>query len=123
MESSQWKANSFHFRLYFDSFSTNAKGTLTYGLMIDVDRPSIKTGMNFFQTYFDGDQTNSPNKISYIFFPLYRKNYSDNKRQTIIQDSDHHTEGINVVAVTGLNISTRSLTYTKELKLRLDTFY
>jgi hypothetical protein len=30
MQSDQWRANQFHFRLYFDSFSTNVKGSLTY---------------------------------------------------------------------------------------------
>lgn len=43
-----WMSNS-HFRLYFDTFSTNAKGTMTYVLMVDVDRPSIKIGLEFFQ--------------------------------------------------------------------------
>ena len=102
MQSEQWKGNQFHFRLYFDSFSTNAKGSLTYVLMIDVDRPSIDEGMRFFQSFFNGDQQNSPNKLCYLFFPLFRKNYSDGERQTIIHDNDHHTEGVNVVAMTGL---------------------
>jgi hypothetical protein len=102
MQSGQWKENQFHFRLYFDSFSTNAKGSLTYVLMIDVDRPSIDAGMKFFQTFFNGDQQNSPNKLSYLFFPLFRKNYSDDERKTIIQDNDHHTEGVSVVALAGL---------------------
>jgi hypothetical protein len=70
--------------------------------MIDVDRPSIEVGMKFFQTYFDGDQQNSPNKLSYLFFPLYWKNYLDDECKTIIQDNDHHTEGVSVVALTGL---------------------
>jgi hypothetical protein len=104
MQSDQWKENQFHFRLYFDSFSTNAKGSLTYVLMVDVDRPSIDTGMNFFQTFFDGDQQNSPNKLSYLFFPLFRKNYSDDERKTIIQDNDHYTEGVSIVALPGSKI-------------------
>ncbi len=103
MNSELWKGNPFHFRLYFDTFSTNAKGSLTYVLMIDVDRPSIEKGMAFFQSYFDGDQLNSPNKIAYLFLPLFRKNYSDDERQTIIKDNDHHTENVSVVALSGLN--------------------
>jgi len=103
MNSDLWKGNPFHFRLYFDTFSTNAKGSLTYVLMIDVDRPSIEKGMAFFQSYFDGDQFNSPNKIAYLFLPLFRKNYSDDERQTIIKDNDHHTENVSVVALSGLN--------------------
>ena len=103
MNSELWKGNPFHFRLYFDTFSTNAKGSMTYVLMIDVDRPSIEKGMAFFQSYFDGDQFNSPNKIAYLFLPLFRKNYSDDERLTIIKDNDHYTEGVSVVAMTGLN--------------------
>jgi hypothetical protein len=101
--SDQWKANSFHFRLYFDSLNTNVKGPTTYVLMVDVDRPSIEIGMRFFQTYFDGDQQNSPNKINYLFFPLFRKTYSDEERKTIIQDNNHHIEGVSVVALSGLS--------------------
>jgi hypothetical protein len=103
MNSELWKGNPFHFRLYFDTFSTNAKGSLTYVLMIDVDRPSIEMGMAFFQNYFDGDKFNSPNKLAYLFLPLYRKNYSDDERLTIIKDNDHHTENVSVVALSGLN--------------------
>jgi hypothetical protein len=103
MSSSQWESNQFHFRLYFDTFSTNAKGSLTYVLMIDVDRPSIETGMAFFQNYFDGDLFNSLNKLAYLFLPLYRKNYSEDKCLTIIKDNDHYTENVSVIALSGLN--------------------
>jgi hypothetical protein len=65
MDRSKWKEAPFHFRLYFESFSTNAKGKMTYVLMIDVDRPNEK-GVKFFQEYFNGDQTNSPNLMSYM---------------------------------------------------------
>jgi hypothetical protein len=103
MNSKQWKDNPFHFRLYFDTFSTNAKGSLTYVLMIDVDRPNIDIGLKFLQKFFDGDLYHSPNKIAYLFFPLYRKNYSDDERLTIIKDNDHFTEGVSIVALSGLN--------------------
>jgi hypothetical protein len=103
MNSELWKGNPFHFRLYFDTFSTNAKGSLTYGLMIAADRPSIEKGMAFFQSYFDGDQFNPPNKLAYLFLSLFRKNYSDDERLTIIKDNDHHTENVSIVALSGLN--------------------
>ncbi len=103
MLSDQWNAKPFHFRLYFDSFNTNVKGPISYVLMVDVDRPSIETSLKFFQTYFDGDQQNSSNKINYLFFPLFRKSYSDEERKTIIQDNNHHTDGVSIVALTGLN--------------------
>jgi hypothetical protein len=67
----KWINQPFHFRLYFDSFSTNVKALTTYVLMIDVDRPNIKIAMSFFQEMYDGDSLNSPNKISYLFLPLY----------------------------------------------------
>ncbi len=103
MNSPQWKNNPFHFRLYFNTLSTNAKGSLTYVLMIDINRPSIDTGLEYFQKFFDGDQYNSPNKLAYLFFPLYGKNYTDDERLTIIKDNDHYTEGVSVVALHGLN--------------------
>jgi hypothetical protein len=37
-----------------------------------------------------------------MFFPLYRKTYTDDERKNIMQDSNHHTEGVMVVALTGL---------------------
>lgn len=42
-------------------------------------------------------------KLTICFPPLFRKTYSDDKRKTIIQDNNHHTEGVSVVALTGLN--------------------
>lgn len=103
LNSDQWKANKFYFRLYFDSFSSNAKGIMTYVLMVDVDRPNIDIGMKFFQEFYDGDSKNSPNMLSYLFLPLYRKTYSDEERRNIIKDNDHHTEGVSVVALSGLH--------------------
>jgi hypothetical protein len=98
-----WKENQFHFRLYFDSFSSNTKGNSTYVLMVDVDRPSNEVGMKFFQDFFDGDAKNSPIKLAYLFLPLYRKTYTEEERKCIIKDNEHHTEGVSVVAMSGLN--------------------
>jgi hypothetical protein len=75
----RWKRNQFHFRLYFNIFSAGSKGKNTYVLMIDVDRPNIEKAMAYFQQQFDGDKQNSPNKIAYIFFPLYRKTYTEDE--------------------------------------------
>lgn len=72
MDVKQWKSNSFYFRLYFDTFSTNAKGTMAYVLMVDVDRPSIKIGLEFLQKNGKDTYDNS-NKLAYLFFPLFRK--------------------------------------------------
>jgi hypothetical protein len=98
-----WSKQPFHFRLYFNSFTANVKGLTAYVLMIDVDRPSIEAAMSFFQEFFDGDSINSPNKIAYLFLPLYRKTYTDNERKSIIEDNDHHTEQTSVVTISGLN--------------------
>ena len=76
---------------------------MTYVLMIDVDRPNIEQGMKFFQDFFDGDLKNSPNGLQYMFLPLYKKTYSEDERLQIIKDNDHHTEGVSVVALSGLN--------------------
>lgn len=98
----EWKANPFHIRLYFDSFSSNAKGSLTYVLMIDLDRPNIDKALQFFHQVYDGKKQSSPNRIPYLFLPLYKKSYADEERARIIQDTDHHMGGVNVVAITGL---------------------
>jgi hypothetical protein len=98
-----WKKNKFHFRLYFDIFSSGTKGRNTYVLMIDVDRPNIEVASTFFQQNFDGDKLNSPNKIPYLFFPLYRKTYLEDERNSIIRDNDYHTENDSVVGILGLN--------------------
>jgi hypothetical protein len=76
---------------------------MTYIMMIDVDRPNIEQGTKFFQDFFDGDHKNSPNGLQYMFLPLYRKTYSEDERLQIIKDNDHHTEGVSVVALCGLN--------------------
>jgi hypothetical protein len=99
----EWKKDPFSFRLYFDTLSSNSKGVMTYVMMIDIDRPNIDTGMKIFQELFNGDQQSSPNKIPYLFFPLYKKTYTDNERQSIIADNDHHTNQVTVIALKGLH--------------------
>lgn len=107
MASEHWKQSNFHFRLYFDMFSAGSKGKNTYVLMIDVDRPNIEKATTYFQQHFDGDKQNSPNKIAYIFFPLYRKTYTEDERIAIIRDNEHHTENDSVVGIHGLqNLNT-----------------
>jgi hypothetical protein len=99
----QWKQHQFHFRLYFDIFSSGNKGKNTYVMMIEADRPNIEKATTYFQQNFNGDKPTSPNKIPYIFFPLYRKTYSEDERISIIRDNDHHTENDSVVGILGLN--------------------
>jgi hypothetical protein len=45
--SPEWRAQPFHFRLYYDA--VGAKGRTAHVLMIDVDRPNIEYGLKFFQ--------------------------------------------------------------------------
>jgi hypothetical protein len=52
---------------------------------------------------YDGDLTHSPNKLAHLFFPLHRKTYNDDEHTSIIKDNDHHTDGVSVVALKGLN--------------------
>ncbi len=102
MNTQEWKNSPFSFRLYFDTLSSGAKGKQTYVLMIDVDRPNIELGLRVFHALFDGDLPSSPNRIAYLFFPLFKKSYTEEERKSIIDDNDHHTENINVVALSGL---------------------
>jgi hypothetical protein len=102
MDTNAWKNSQFSFRLYFDTLSAGIKGKQTYVLMIDVDRPNIEKGIQVFQELFDGDLPSSPNKIAYLFFPLFKKTYTEEERKSIIEDNDVHTENINVLALAGL---------------------
>jgi hypothetical protein len=100
--SSQWKAKPFHFRLYFDMLSAGAKGKTAYVLMIAVDHPNTEAAMSFFQQWYNGDGTNSPNDIAHLFFPLFKKTYIDEEQYNIIIDHEHHIGTSSVVAVRGL---------------------
>jgi hypothetical protein len=91
-----------HQAWYFDTLSSGTKGKQTYVLMIDVDHPNIEIGLNIFQALFNGDIPSSPNRIAYLFFPLYKNAYAEDERKSIIEDNDHHMENINVVALSGL---------------------
>jgi len=93
-----WKMSPFHFRIYFDAFVTNNRGKLAHVLMIDVDRPSVKQGMKYFQKHYNGDEGNSPNGILYMFFPLTKKTYDDEERLRIIQDHLYYTDKDSVVS-------------------------
>jgi hypothetical protein len=98
--SPEWKAAPFQFRIYFDSF--NAKTKSAHVLMIDVERPKIEVGLQFFQTWYNGKLKNSPNCIEYLFLPLYKKFYTDDERLQIIADHHHHIGNDSVVALKGL---------------------
>ncbi len=102
MATPDWKDAPFSFHLYFDTLSSGTKGKQTYVVMIDVDRLNIELGLKRFQELFDGNFPSSPNKIAFLFFPLYKKSYSEEERKSIIEDNDPHTENINVVAIAGL---------------------
>jgi hypothetical protein len=89
--------------MYFDTLKSGAKNKIAYVLMIDVDRPNINVGLKFFQEWYDGDCTNSPNGIPCLFMPLYKKSYTDDERYNVIIDHDHYAENHCVVAMKGLN--------------------
>jgi hypothetical protein len=71
--------------------------------MIDVDCPSIEISLQFFQRWFNRTLPNSPNDTAYMFWPLYRKTYSDEDRLCIIIDHHHHLGTYSVVAIKGLH--------------------
>ena len=100
MASAEWKAAPFHFRLYFDAFT--AKGTTAHVLMIDVDRPNIELGIRFFQQWYNGNLVNSPNNLPYMFWPLFKKSYTDEERIKIIGDNSHYIGVDSVIGLTGL---------------------
>jgi len=100
MASAEWKAAPFHFRLYFDAFT--AKGTTAHVLMIDVDRPNIELGIRFFQQWYNGNLVNSPNNLPYMFWPLFKKSYTDEERIRIIIDNSHYIGVDSVIGLTGL---------------------
>ena len=100
MAGTEWKANPFHFRLYFDAFTT--KGKTAHVLMIDVDRPNIEIGIRYFQQWYNGTLTNSPNNLPYMFWPLFKKSYADEERLKIITDNSHHVGSDSVIGLTGL---------------------
>jgi hypothetical protein len=99
--SPEWRETPFQFRFYFDA--TGTKGRTAHILMIDVDRPNIEIGLQFFQHWFNGTASNSPNNIAYMFWPLYKKTYSDTDRLKIIVDHHHYIGTDSVVAMKGLH--------------------
>jgi hypothetical protein len=122
MGSAEWKAFPFYFRLYFDAFT--AKSKTAHVLMIDVDRPSIELGIRFFQKWYNGTLTNSPNSLSYMFWPLFKKSYTDEERLKIITDNADHLGADSVIGLAGLDPSDNLVklvngTYTSIRKLLL----
>jgi len=99
--SSEWKAQLFQFRMYFDAFT--AKGQMAYVLMIDVELPKMELGTQFFQTWYNGNKHYSPNCINYLFMLMHRKSYTEPERLKIITDDEHHIGTNSVVAMKGLN--------------------
>lgn len=95
-------ASQFHFHLYYDTLSAGNKGHLVYVFMIDVDRPNVKHGICFFQQCFSGECPDSPNDLTFLFFPLYKNSYTEEEHSRIIFDHDHFKEGVSVVAIQGV---------------------
>jgi hypothetical protein len=100
-QTSEWKADPFHFKLYHGTFSLNRKGLMTPVLMVDVDRPNIKRGLAVFQALFDGEQPSSPCLIPYLFFTLYQNQLTDEEREQIISDSNQYTGQTSITHIQG----------------------
>lgn len=90
MSMEEWSNNPFYFRLYPSTLSSNLKGAMTPVLLIDVDRPNIDLGMNFFRTLFDGENKISSCGAAYTFFSLYKNKLTDDDRIKIINDNELH---------------------------------
>jgi len=69
---------------------------------VDVDCPNIKLGIRFFQQWYNGTLTNSPNNLPYMFWPLFKKSYSNEERLKIITDNSHHISNDSIIGLTGL---------------------
>jgi hypothetical protein len=102
MSLTEWQDNPFFFRLYPSTLSCNIKCTMTFVLMIDVDHPNIDRGLAFFRKIFNGDFKTSTCSIPYIFFMLYGSKLTDNDRQKIIEDTNHHVNHISYIHIQGI---------------------
>jgi hypothetical protein len=119
METPQWKANPFHFHLYFGTLSSNLKAAMTPIMLIEVDRPKIEQGLHFFRTTMDDEQRISSNGIPYPFFSLYKNRLSDEERLQIITDSRQHTDNISIIHINGLGNIDNLITLKKQVQVQL----
>jgi hypothetical protein len=60
-------------------------------------------GIRFFQQWYNGTLTNSPNDIPYMFWPLFKKSYTDDERLRIIADNGRYIGTDSVIGVAGLH--------------------
>ncbi len=80
--------------------SKEGTSNTTYDLAASVSFIS----MTFFQTYFDGDQQNSPKRDFLPILPsLLQKTMQMVNKNTIIHDNDYYPERVSVVALWGIN--------------------
>ena len=106
-QTEEWKEIPFSFKLYHGTLSLNKKGMMAPVLMVEVAWPQLQIGLSFFQNQFDGDKLTSPCAIPYLFFTLFQNQLSDEERECIIKDSNHHTGNVSIIHLQGILVLMR----------------
>ena len=119
MATDQWKAAPFFFRLYPGTLSSNLKSAMSPILLVEVDRPKIEIGINFFKEVFDNENKVSSCSIAYPFFCLYKNRLSNEERFQIINDSKQHTENISIIHIAGIKNIDVMVTLKQNVQVKL----
>jgi hypothetical protein len=119
MTSEEWKQYPFHFRLYFGTFSSNIKGTMTPVMMVEIDRPNIDQGLKFFKETFDGDNHFSSCDIPYVFFSLYKNRFTEDERAKIVYDNELHMRQVSTIHMQGIKDVDTIVTLKQNVKVKL----
>jgi hypothetical protein len=89
--------------------------------MVEVDHPSISTGLSYFQNFFDGEKKLSPCNLPYTFYTLYQNRLSDEERFEIIKDSKRFTDCVSIIHLKGFTDIDQIVTLKKNVKVKLRT--
>jgi hypothetical protein len=116
-----WKENPFYLRLYPGTLSCNSKSTMTNVMMVEVDRSNITSGIQYFQTHFDGVNKLSPSNIPYSFYTLYQNRLNDEERLEIIKDSKRFTDCVSILHMKGIADIDQIVTLKRNIKVKLRT--
>jgi hypothetical protein len=115
----EWRENPFQFRLFYGSLSCNKKSKTAPVLLVEVDRENISAGLDFFCNMFDGENLLSPCGIPYLFLTLYQNTLTDNEREKIIDDINHHVGYTQLVRLYGLEDIDNHITLQQNVKVKL----
>lgn len=119
MNTDTWKKSPFYFRLYYGTFSSNVKSTMTPVLMVEVDRPNIEQGLALFRETFNGEHKLSPNDIPYVFFSLYKNRFTNEERAKIVYDNELHLRQTEVIHMHGIKDIDSIVTLKQNVSVKL----